>query len=121
MAKTIQLKPGKTAKIFQRNLSSVPMDFHFHASALDGGKPQGEVEIRGSNWIFPKPPITQPLEANNAVHAGFWDTFFSVTVIAHGEIEITTPNRHTSINRWIIWAVVVTVILAVAIVLVVTS
>ncbi|NJN22721.1 MAG: hypothetical protein HC812_18045 [Leptolyngbya sp. RL_3_1] len=95
------------------------MDFRFHASALDGGKPQGEVEICGSNWIFPKPPVTQPLKADNVVHAGFWDTFFTVTVTAHGAIEIATPNRHANVSRWMIWAVVLIIVVAVVMTLVI--
>lgn len=91
------------------------MDFQFSASALGGGKPEGEIEIRGSNWIFPKPPVTQPLEADNVIHAGFWDTFFAVTVIAHGAIEITTPKRHAPINRWIIGSMAAIVVAAVVI------
>lgn len=97
------------------------MDFHFHASALDGGQPQGEVEIRGSNWIFPKPPVIQPLEADNVVHAGFWDTFFSVAVTAHGAIEITTPKRNSDVSRWIVWAVVLVIVVAVVIAFLMTS
>ena len=67
MAKTIRLKAGESAKIFHRSLSSLPMDFQFQALALDGGKPDGEIEIRGSDWIFLKSPVRQPLQEHNVV------------------------------------------------------
>lgn len=119
MPKTIRLKSGEQVKIFSRNFSSVPVDFHFQATALDGGSPNGEIIIQGSNWIFPKPPVTQPLQAHNSVHAGFWDTFFSVFIMAHNDLEITTPKGKANLSRWIIWAAVAIGVVAVAIALLV--
>ncbi|MEM6433795.1 MAG: hypothetical protein AAF773_08085 [Cyanobacteria bacterium P01_D01_bin.115] len=114
MAKTIRLKAGESAKIFHRSLSSMPMDFRFQALALDGGQPDGEIEIRGSNWIFLKSPVRQPLQEHNIVHAGFWDTFFTVSVIAHGELEITTPKRRSELALWIVWLVILVMVVAMA-------
>ena len=113
MAKTIRLKAGESAKIFHRSLSSIPMDFQFQALALDGGQPDGEIEIRGSDWIFPKSPVRQPLQEHNVVHAGFWDTFFSVSVIAYGELEVTTPTRQLGSTRWLVWVVILVMVVAV--------
>ena len=113
MPKIIRVRPGEKVTIFRRNFSSVPIDFHFHASALDGGQPDGEVEIQGSDWIFPKKPTTQPLQKHNVVHAGFWDTFFSVSVIAHGEVEISTPKRSSNLTRWIVWPVIIVMVIVV--------
>ena len=113
MPKIIRVRSGEKVTIFRRTFSSVPIDFHFHASALDGGQPDGEIEIRGSEWIFPKQPISRPLQKDNVVHAGFWDTFFTVSVIAHDEVEISTPKGRANLSRWIVWSVIVVMVIAV--------
>ena len=115
MTKTIRLKAEETAIIYRRNFSSVPMDIRFEAVSLDGGTPSGTVTIRGSDWVFPKSAITQPLSPQNRVHAGFWDTFFSIEVTAHGDIDIISPGQRVELNRWLIWAIVGIVIVAVLI------
>lgn len=113
MPKTIRLNAQETATIYRRNLSSVPMDIHFDAAALDGGQPMGEIEIRGSQWVFPKPALMQSLQAQNTVHAGFWDTFFSIRVTAHTNIEITFPGQAFDLSRWLIWAIAILVTVAI--------
>lgn len=109
MAETVRLQSGEKALIFSRSLSSIPMTYYFQATALDGGPPDGKVEIQGSHWIFRKPALTQPLQLHNIVHAGFLDTFFRVSVIAHGDVTVTLPKGSLS-GRWIVWlAALVTV------------
>lgn len=105
MPKIIRLKAEEKATIYQRNLSSVPMDIRFDAVALDGSQPRGEVEVRGSYWVFSKPALTQPLQPQNSVHAGFWDTFFSIRVTAYSDIEITFPKQKFDLTRWLVWAI----------------
>ena len=111
MAETIQLQPGEKAVIFSRSLSSVPMTYHFQATALDGGPPDGTIEIQGSHWIFRKPILTQRLQSHNVVHAGFWDTFFRVSVVAHGDVKVTLLKGSLS-SRWIIWLVALVIVIA---------
>ena len=110
MAETMQLRSGEKAVIFSRSLSSVPMTYHFQATALDGGPPDGQVEIQGSHWIFRKPVLTQQLQPHNVVHAGFWDTFFKVSVIAHGDVTVTLAERGSS--RWIVYLVALVIVAA---------
>ncbi|MGD1906182.1 MAG: hypothetical protein ACFB0C_09335 [Leptolyngbyaceae cyanobacterium] len=112
MPKTICLKTQETATIYRRNFSSVPIDIQFDAIALDGGQPIGEVEVQGSNWVFPKPPSTQPLQAQNTVHAGFWDTFFSIRVTAHTPIEITFPQKGIDLSRGLIFVIAAVILIA---------
>jgi hypothetical protein len=112
MTKTIRLKAEEKATIFRRNFSSVPIAYRFQAVALDGRKLAGEVEVQGSNWIFPKPPSMQALQADNVVHAGFWDTFFRVSVIAHRDLEVSIPTRGYHVMRWPIWFGVLVLIIA---------
>ena len=112
MAETIRLRSGEKATIFTRSLSSVPMSYHFQATALDEGTLDGEVEIRGSRWIFRTPPSTQRLQIHNIVRAGFWDTFFSVSVIAHSDMEVTIPTRSPHGMRWIVWLAALVLLMA---------
>ena len=113
MTETIRLRAGEKATLFTRSLSSVPMSYHFQARVLDEGALDGEIEIRGSRWIFRTPPSTQQLQAQNIVYAGFWDTFFSVSVIAHCDMELTIPARqHPHALRWIVWGAVLVLVIA---------
>jgi len=112
---TIRLRAGEKATILSRRFSSLPMAYHFHATALDGTSPDGEAEIQGSHWIFRKHPSIQPLQEDNAVSAGFWDSFFSVAVIAHADVEVTYPNRRLHLASWILWAVVLVILAVLAI------
>lgn len=112
MTKTIEIKAGQKATIFSRNFSSMPSTYQFHARALDGGGLAGELEVQGSQWIFRKPPTRQPLQAQNMVDAGYWDTFFRVSVIAHRDLEISVPGPKFPFLRWLIWLGALFVIIA---------
>ena len=102
MAKTVQLQPGERTKVFSRTMSSIPRDYQFSARALDGSPIVGTVEVQGSNWLFPKPVETQPLQAQNTVHAGYWDTLFHVWVSAESPTEITIQHTSSPIKFWVI-------------------
>ncbi|WP_204140993.1 hypothetical protein [Halomicronema sp. CCY15110] len=118
MVKQIHLKAGETTVVYRRNFSSVPMQIHFEAIAANGHPPQGTVEIRGSQWIFPKSPVQQPLQAMNTVEAGFWDTFFAIAVTADTDLTITRANRQSGGRfLWILGLVVGISAIAVAMVL----
>jgi hypothetical protein len=118
MAKQIHLQAGETTVIYRRNFSSVPALIHFEAIAANGNPPQGTVEIRGSQWIFPKPPQQQPLQAMNTVEAGFWDTFFAIAVTADTDLTITRSHRQAGSGfLWILGLVLGISIIAVAMVL----
>ncbi|HEC12846.1 MAG TPA: hypothetical protein ENI80_06285 [Acidiferrobacteraceae bacterium] len=119
MAKTIYLYPGRRIKIFSRSFSSMPLDYVFEAHALHAKDSlSGKVEIRGSQWLMPKPPHIQPLGEYNEAYAGMWDTFFSIYVTADTETEIVIPHRRFGSLKWIV-AVVIIVVLLVATVLVI--
>ena len=119
MAKQIHLKAGKTTVIYRRNFSSVPAQLHFEAIAANGHPPEGTIEIRGSQWIFPKSPQQQPLQVMNIVEAGFWDTFFAIVVTADTDLTITCSNRQAGGGwLWIFGLVLGISVVAVAMVLV---
>ncbi|MEO1208533.1 MAG: hypothetical protein AAFX78_03240 [Cyanobacteria bacterium J06638_20] len=115
MARSITLRQGETAQIYQRRFSSLVTDIRFQAIARNSEPPAGEVTIQGSTWIFPKPPVTQPLQEHNVFRAGYWDTFFSISVTAHTDLEITAPGKMVDLTRWIVWAIVFVVIVALVI------
>lgn len=116
MTKHIDCKEGETVEIYRRRFSSVPTKICFEAIAVDGQQPKGEVEIRGSNWIFPKSPSRQPLQAMNVVSVGFWDTFLAIAVTAHTDLSITLPLRQFKDYRGWLWALVaVTISVAVGV------
>ncbi|RZM79653.1 hypothetical protein [Leptolyngbya iicbica] len=115
MAKQIYLQAGETTVIYRRNFSSVPTQIRFEAIATDGTSPSGTVEIRGSQWIFPKPPQQQPLQAMNTVEAGFWDTFFAIAVTADTDLIITRSKGQTGSGfLWVLGLVMGISIVAVA-------
>ncbi|WP_155834605.1 hypothetical protein [Leptolyngbya sp. PCC 6406] len=112
MTQTISLKAGETAIIYRRSFSSVPIEICFYATALAGSDPKGELEIQGSRWVFPRPPLLYPLQPQNIVKAGFWDTFFKIKVTAHIDLEITFPGQKLDRSRWLIWVIVCVLIAA---------
>jgi len=103
MAQQIHLPAGETTVIYRRNFSSVPVQIHFEAIAANGHPPRGTVEIRGSQWIFPKSPQQQPLQAMNTVEAGFWDTFFAIAVTADTDLTINRSNSKRSARGGFFW------------------
>lgn len=105
--KTLYLKAQDQAVIYRRNFSSLTTHIHFDAVAVDGGQPRGEVTVQGSNWIFPKPAVTRPVQPHNTVQAGFWDTFFSIHVTAYTDLEIRLPQGRISFSLWWLGAIAV--------------
>lgn len=87
--KTIRANAGQATKILSKFSNSIPTTYNFSASAVLGeNAPSGTVEIKGSNWIFPKPSTTQQLKANNTVIKSMWDVFFSVHVTPDQDVSI---------------------------------
>ncbi len=114
MANIIRLQSGEKTTLFTRSFSSVPMSYHFQATALNESTLDGDIEIRGSRWVFRTSPSTQRLQTHNVVHAGVWDTFFSVSVIAHCDMDVTIPTRRPHSMRWIVWLAVLVMLMAAA-------
>lgn len=121
MAKVITIDPGETVVIFRRNFSSVLMVFRFYAEAADGQLPNGKVKIQGSNWVFPKAPVIKPLQTDNIAQAGYWDTFFSVSVTAHKAVSITLPSTGIPGRSLLLIAGAVAAVLIASIAIVVIS
>ncbi len=116
MAK-LSLKRGEKTRLFSRRFSSVPMDYRFQASATSAEPVSGEVEVSVRRVIGRRRSRRQPLEADNCVHAGYWDTFVDIDVEAGCDLELTTPKRHMTHARLIAWLAVLVVTAALVVVL----
>ncbi len=106
---------GRRVAVIRRALSSVPMDYTFSVAAAAAAQTvSGTVEIRKSRWIIPGSPVTLPLQENNVVSAGFWNTFMSVDVVPAVDVVITTGGWSIRNLRTILLLAVVVVVIAAA-------
>lgn len=111
--KTVTVPAGTRQRVLQRNFSSIPTDFQFEVAPTQAGQPvSGKVEVKGSRWIFPKPVATQPLQAQNTVSAGYWDTFYSVWITPDTDVIVQVQGRSKSLMLILILGFVVIAIAA---------
>ncbi len=111
--KKIEIKSGEKKCIINRFSNGLQTTYNFSAEpAKAGDKLCGIVEVRGSNWIFPKPPVVLDLAPDNAVEKGMWDTFFKVYVVPGTDVRISL--KASQYRRGWIYLVIVLIILAVA-------
>ena len=112
--KTIQINAGQRTRIISKFSNSISTTYRFTASSLSGnGEPTGTIEVKGSNWIFPKPPTSQKLARDNAVAKTMWDTFYSVHVTPDQGVHITLEEGR--VNRALLYAALALGITAIAI------
>ena len=113
--KEIRAAAGQRVAVVRRAFSSVPVDYRFGARAeRSGQRLAGVVEVRKSSWILPGTPVQTPLEANNLVSAGFWNTFMSVDVIPDIDTVITLERRSIRYLRTLLLLSLLVVAVAVA-------
>ncbi len=91
--KTIAIKAGERIKIISVISNSVPADYSISAKCeKEEDTLSGKVEIRGSQWLFPQPPIFNDLKENQLVHKGAWDSLFNVYVTPDVDVTISLPG-----------------------------
>lgn len=113
--KEIQIAAGHKTRIIRRQFSSLATTYTFEvvpANPNDGLV--GTLEVKGSDWIFPKAAKRVPLQPNNRVTAGVWDTFFSVYVIPEVDVVVTLPSKSWGSLLWLIGLVVVVIAVAIS-------
>lgn len=111
----IQIAAGHKTRIIRRQFSSLMTTYTFNAAPImPNGDLAGTVEIKGSNWIFPKSIERVPLQPTNTFTASVWDTFFSVYVIPEVDVVISLPSKSLGGLLWLIGLVAVIVVLAVS-------
>lgn len=104
---------GERINVVRRAFSSVPMDYRFNArAAVPGAQLAGTVEVRKSRWILLGTRTTLPLQASNAVSAGFWNTFVSVDVVPDVDAFITFERRRVRNLRVLLFVVLLIFALA---------
>lgn len=113
--KPIEVKAGKRTRILRSRSSSIAMSYRFSAKPLKPkDKISGTIEIKGSNWLFPRKPITQQLEASNLVNKRAWDTFYSIYVTPECDVKISFSRSRLRLKPLLFAAVVAVVVLALA-------
>ncbi len=111
--KVIEVKAGHRTRIIHMFSNSIPMEMGFTAHSIKkGGKVSGKVEVKGSNWLFPKAAIKQDLGDENIVKKGMWDTFYAVYVTPEDDVRIETKTTG-GVQIWMLLIVAI-VVLAVA-------
>ncbi len=109
---------GQKTKVFSTFSNSLDMTYSFRVEPkTPGEKVAGTVEIRGSNWLFPKPPRSQPLEADCKVHKGVWDTLFSVHVEPTADVTVTRTG--TSLGHLARLIIVASLVIAIALLVII--
>ena len=75
--------------MIHRRSGSIPREYVIVTERVGGGPPSGTVEVRGSRWLFRRPPVVVPLQSEVRVVKGFWDTLFSVHVVPDDDVTVT--------------------------------
>ena len=113
LMREIQIAAGCKTRIIRRQFSSLVTTYTFDvAPVIQTNHLVGTVEIKGSNWIFPKPVQRMPLQPSNLVTAGFWDTLFSVYVFPEVDVVISLPSKSFGGLLWVIGPMVLIVAVA---------
>lgn len=88
---------GERRRVLRRVSSSIPQTISFDFEPVTGfGQVSGALEVRGSRWLFPKPPLLLDLEPTMTVRKGFWDTLFSVYVTPDQDVRVTVHRARLS-------------------------
>lgn len=87
--KDVVVQRGERRRVLRRFSSSIPGTFSFDVEPLSGsGEVSGTVEVAGSRWLFPKPPLVLELRPTMTVQKGFWDTLFSIFVTPDQDVRV---------------------------------
>lgn len=84
---TVTARAGERTEIVRRFGGSIPTDFTIVVTPASGPV-EGDLEVRGSRWIWWKDPERRPLVPSQTVTKGFWDTRFSVVVIPRHDARV---------------------------------
>ncbi|MCF6319469.1 MAG: hypothetical protein L3J83_09375 [Proteobacteria bacterium] len=111
--KNIDVEAKERVRVIHMFSNSLPMDLGFSAiSAQAGQRISGKVEVRGSNWLFPKEAVLQELGAENIVKKGMWDTFYSVYVTPDIDVSIKI-EKPSGVKIWLL-LIIALIIVAIA-------
>jgi hypothetical protein len=81
---------GERTRVFRRFSSSLIQIIRIDVAPVDGTSPvSGLLEVRGSKWLFTRPPETHPLQPTMSVRKGYWDTRYAIYVIPDVDVRVT--------------------------------
>ncbi len=111
--KVIDVKAGQKQRIISQFSNSLRQTYQFSAQPLEeGGEVSGNVEIKGSNFLFPKPARMQYLQSENEVDKGMWDTIYNVYVTPDCDVRISVHSGQVQ-NLWV-YLIIILLVLAFA-------
>jgi len=118
----IEIKAGERKRIIRKFSSSIVATYKFSAEPVDSNDNiSGKIEVKGSNWLFPKSAETQDLQQQNSVQKGMWDTFYSVFVTPDVDVKIKMEKSGIG-SLWIyITIAILILIFAVGLLIITTS
>jgi len=98
------LTPGQERTRILHILSdSVPQTVRFEAEAVrGGGNPSGVVEVERSVFFFTHRKEEHPLQAENNLKKGMFDTSYAVFVTPDQDTKINFKTRHVT-SRKLFW------------------
>lgn len=94
-----EVRAGERSKVFSRFSSSLIQTITIDVESADGGPVSGTLEVRGSRWLFAKPPEEWPLQATQRVEKGYWDTRFAIFVTADRDARVTVHRPRLGAPR----------------------
>lgn len=116
--KPIHIPKGERKRIIWKVSNSMSQSYAFTVEPANASDNLGgTIEVSGSSWIFTRPSTFQPLEPENTVSKGMWDTFFSVYVEPDCDIELTFQQPRVDNFGWLAVAGTAVIILALALTL----
>ncbi len=111
--KTFEIKAGEKKRIIYQFSNSLPQTHKFTAEPTGpDSKLGGVIEVKGSNWLFPKDGVSFDLGDINAIDKGAWDTIYSVYVTPQTDTKITLTSSPVK-GRWL-YIIGVLIIIAIA-------
>ncbi len=88
--RTVTVEAEERRRVLRRFSDRPAVTYRFRAEPPDGSsRVSGIEEVKGFRWVFPTPPVSQPLEVVDVAEKGAWDTFFSVTVVPDRTLAIS--------------------------------
>ena len=98
--KVIVIAAGERKRIIHRVSNSIPASFHLNLEAANEDETlQGILEIETSAVLLDKKVKQIALEPEMTLHAGFWDAFYTVHLVAEQDVKLSYSAKATKTTR----------------------
>ncbi len=109
---TVSIRAGERTRIIRKLSNSLATEYELSVQPVNPGESvSGEIEVSGSSWLFPKTPERMPLQAENIVRKGTWDTLYSVYVRPESDVIVSVTGG--SVKSRFLYLIIAIVIVAV--------